>query len=158
MPYEFRSKALIDLFLDGVVRDTMGENVAMMGYAKAALALGCERVVMFESYVDFIRHIDKASDQVYMMDLKSLPALKDNLLLDPVLRRRTWELRWFGRDQKSIRHKLNITDEYGFKPDHSLIPFNYTIDKAKENIPLTVLPTAITMNHIPLLETEQPKH
>ena len=149
MPHEYRSSQLIDLFLHGQISDTMGENVAMMGYAKAALSLGCRRVIMFESYVDFITYVDRNLHQFYILDYKSLPALKDALLLDPVLRRRTWDFSWWGRKAGDVQTKLGISEEYGFTVDHALIPFNYT-KVTSDNVRLPVLPTAITMNHVPM--------
>lgn len=156
MPHEFRSSQLIDLFLHGKVADTMGENVAMMGYAKAALALGCKRVLMFESYVDFIHHLDTASDQFYILDYISLPSLKKELLVDTELKQRTWEFSWWGRDQSDVQTKLAIPEEYGFMIDHALIPFNYT-EVSKENVRLPVLPTAIIMNHVTMSEMDKPE-
>eukprot|EP00956_Cyclotella_meneghiniana_P021929 scaffold40669_cov29-Cyclotella_meneghiniana.AAC.1 len=153
MPHEYRSSQLIDLFLHGQISDTMGENVAMMGYAKAALALGCRRVLMFESYVDFIPYVDRNLHQFYILDYMSLPALKDTLLLDPVLRRRTWDFSWWGRKAGDVQTKLNISEKYGFTVDHALIPFNYT-KVTSDNVRLPVLPTAITMNHVPMSQDD----
>ncbi|KAL7504301.1 hypothetical protein ACHAXN_002631, partial [Cyclotella atomus] len=150
MPAQDRGFQLIELFLEGRVDKTMGENVAMMGWAKAALALGCNKVVMFDSYVDFVNRLDKRLNQFYMMDYLSLPELKDDLLLDPMLRQRTWELAWWGRAStgpNSAKEALGIGEKYGFKADHALVPFNYT-DGNPENIRMALLPTAITFNHM----------
>jgi hypothetical protein len=128
----------------------MVENVAMMGRAKAALALGCKKIAMFQNYRDFANRLDKSLNQFYMLDRFSLPELKDDLLLDPVLRQRTWELAWWGRTNAghpSIKEVLGIDEEYGFKTDHALVPFNYTNNR--ENMRMALLPSAITMNHIP---------
>jgi hypothetical protein len=84
---------LHELFLEGHVHGTMDKNVAMMGWAKAALALGCKKVAMFQNYMDFANHLDESLNQFYMLDRFSLPELKDDLLLNPVLRQRTWDLK-----------------------------------------------------------------
>lgn len=148
MPHQFRSTHLIDLFLDGRVEATMGENIAMMGWAKAVLALGCKKVVMFESYVDFVAHLDRSAFQFYMLDYISLPELKDDLLLDPVLRQRTWEFAWWGRSQETLENLLHIPQRYGFQLDHALLPFNYTgNDISKDNMRMAIIPTSITFNH-----------
>lgn len=146
MPYEKRSSQLIDLFLKEHVEGTMGENVVMIGWAKAALALGCRRVLMFESYFDFVNHLDNTSNQMYILDYLSLPQLKDQLLLDPLLRQRSWEFAWWGRRQKEIQTVLKISEKYGFANDHALLPFNLT-NAPVENVRMGILPTAITMNH-----------
>lgn len=150
MPYQFRSSLLIDLFIDGHVADTMGENIAMMGWAKAVLALGCKKVVMFESYQDFVVYLDKSALQIYMVDHESLPALKDELLLDPVFKQRTWEFHWWGRSEESLEEELNITSNYGYQIDHTIIPFNFTKNEGKyreQNTRMSVIPTALTFNH-----------
>jgi hypothetical protein len=154
MPSQGRGFLLVELFLEGRVHSTMGENVAMMGWAKAALALGCKKVVMFDSYVDFVNRLDKRLNQFYMMDYLSLPKVKDDLLLDPMLRQRTWDLAWWGRAKtgpNSVKEKMGIDEKYGFKTDHTLVPFNYTDGKNPENIRMTLLPSAITFNHMELL-------
>ena len=153
-----RSSGLIDIFLDGAVKDTMGENIAMMGWAKAVLALGAKRVLLFESYDDFAAHLDKSALQFYMMDFVSLPLLKDELLLDPLLKQRTWEFHWWGRNEKSVEEQLNITSEYGYQIDHTLIPFNFskkTGGYPERNTRMSVLPTAITFNHLKVNATPQ---
>jgi hypothetical protein len=147
MPFERRSTALIDLFLKGHVEGTMGENIVMLGWAKAALALGCERVLMFDSYRDFIRRVDGSSRQVYIVDYFSIPQLKDVLLLDDILTMRTWELAYWGRSREEVRTMLHLSEKYGFENDHALVPFNLT-DAPVENVRMALLPTAITMNHL----------
>ena len=148
MPHQFRSTHLIDLFLDGRVEATMGENIAMMGWAKAVLALGCKKVVMFESYVDFVAHLDKSAFQFYILDYLSLPVLKNDLLLDPLLKQRTWEFAWWGRSQDTLEKVLQIPRKYDFQLNHALLPFNYTGDDIdKSNMRMAILPTAITFNH-----------
>ena len=144
------SSGLIDIFLDGAVKDKMGENIAMMGWAKAVLALGAKRVLLFESYDDFAAHLDKSALQFYMMDFRSLSLLKDESMLDPLLKQRTWEFHWWGRNEKSVEEKLNITSEYDYQIDHTLIPFNFTKNQggySERNTRMSVLPTAITFNH-----------
>ena len=156
MPHQFRSTHLIDLFLDGRVEATMGENIAMMGWAKAVLALGCKKVVMFESYVDFVAHLDKSAFQFYILDYLSLPVLKNDLLLDPLLKQRTWEFAWWGRSQDTLEKVLQIPRKYDFQLDHALLPFNYTGDDIdKSNMRMAILPTAITFNHQP--RTSEPQ-
>mmetsp|Transcript_1848 Transcript_1848/g.3983 ORF Transcript_1848/g.3983 Transcript_1848/m.3983 type:complete len:504 (-) Transcript_1848:43-1554(-) len=147
-PSAARSTKLIDLFLHGRVSQSMGENMVMLGWAKVALALGCRRVVMFASDVDFIHYVNRAEQQVYIMDYKSLTKGKDELLVDEILTQRTWELAYWGRSARSIKNKLNLpADEYGFKPDHAMVPYNYSAVPA-DNVRVGVLPTAITMSHI----------
>ena len=153
MPFQYRSSLLIDLFLNGKVSATMGENVVMIGWAKACLALGCDRVLMFDSYKDFVDSLDTESNQFYILDYNSLPALKDDLLLNPILNQRTWEFFWWGRTPRSIKEKLNITERYNYSADHALLPFNFT-NGPKENIRMAILPSAVTMNHVPQEEDD----
>lgn len=148
-PFPRRSAQLIDLFLHGQVSTAMGENVVMLGYAKAALALGCRRVVMFEANDDFVDYLDKTKKQVYIVDFMSLPPLKNALLSDETMAQRTWELAYWGRRRETIHHPkgLNLPEQYTFTSDHALVPFNYS-NLPAENVRVGVLPTAITMNHV----------
>lgn len=147
LPMQGRSSQLIDLFLYGKVESTMGENIVMLGWAKVALALGCRRVVMFESHSDFVKYVDMTQRQVLILDYISLNETSYAMLsgddkFDGVqLERRTWQFSYWGNEGLS----------YGPPTSHVIVPFNYTdYTKApKENVRMGILPTTVTMNHVP---------
>ncbi|KAL7537468.1 hypothetical protein ACHAWF_005769, partial [Thalassiosira exigua] len=136
----------------------MGENIVMLGWTKVAFTLGCRRVIMFESHIDFINYVDKMKEQVYILDYLSIPIVKDDLLLDEALTKRTWWFAYFGLTTEDIRES-DISQEYGFKTDHALLPYNYSnySDAPNNNRRVGVLPTTIAMNHVKEKKWKEPK-
>lgn len=145
LPMEGRSSQLVDLFLYGKVESTMGENIVMLGWAKVALALGCRRVVMFESHSDFVNYIDKKQRQVFILDWMSLKDTRyalssnDDDQNDGLIQQ-TWQFSYWGNEGLS----------YGPPTNHVIVPFNYTNykDSPMENVRMGILPTTVTMNHV----------
>ena len=108
---------------------------------------------MFESDIDFINHVRSRSErdhQIYILDYMSLRSLKDKLLVNQKLIQSTYELAYWGRNEKEVKSVLQLSNKHGFNLDHVLVPYNYSVsDKVPvENMRIGVLPTTITMNHV----------
>lgn len=125
-PLSPRSIEPIDLLVHGTVQGAMGENIVILGWAKTALALGCRRVLLFDSNIDFLHYVDAKDDQVYILDYISIPQMKDEIFLDDQLRQRAWIFAYWGQSPGGIRDDLGLTDEYGFKLDRAMAPYNYS--------------------------------